>query len=118
MRLALRIARAATDRDGDSFSARFGGGDCDDERADVYPGAEDIPGNNVDENCEGGDAVATAQDEASAPVAKLADGNGDGDAKADSKLRAGGAAETAAETAAAPAAGSPRGVFKGNILIV
>ena len=38
LRLALRIARAATDRDGDGFSARFGGGDCDDRRADVYPG--------------------------------------------------------------------------------
>src|SRR5450432_34446 len=119
MRLALRIARAATDRDGDSFSARFGGGDCDDERADVYPGAEDIPGNNVDENREGGDAIATGQDEASAPVAQGpdgdGDGDGDGDAKADSKLRASGAAEPAA----APAAGgSPHGVFKGNILIV
>ena len=38
MRLALGIARAATDGDGDGYSARFGGGDCDDRRADTYPG--------------------------------------------------------------------------------
>ena len=27
-------------------------------RADVYPGAEDVPGDGIDENCEGGDAKA------------------------------------------------------------
>jgi len=60
----LSIARRLTDHDGDGFSARFGGGDCDDTRADVYPGAEDIPGDGIDQNCEGGDAkpvAATAQ---------------------------------------------------------
>jgi arylsulfatase A-like enzyme len=84
MRLLLGAARRATDHDGDGFSARFGGGDCDDTRADVYPGAEDIPGNGVDENCEGGDAKpsaataaagSTATDAAPiAPVAPRADG--------------------------------------------
>ena len=58
LRLLLGAARRATDSDGDGFSARFGGGDCDDTRGDVYPGAEDVPGNGVDENCEGGDAEA------------------------------------------------------------
>ena len=29
-------------------------------RGDVYPGAEDVPGDGVDENCEGGDAKASA----------------------------------------------------------
>ena len=43
MRLLLGAARRATDGDGDGFSARFGGGDCDDRRGDVYPGAEDRP---------------------------------------------------------------------------
>jgi arylsulfatase A-like enzyme len=84
MRFLLGIARRATDGDGDGFSARFGGGDCDDTRGDVYPGAADAPGNGVDENCEGGDAKAsagaTAADDAGksadaiAPVAPRADG--------------------------------------------
>ena len=57
----LLAPRAAlTDHDGDGFSARFGGGDCDDRRADVYPGAEDVPGDGVDQNCEGGDAKPAA----------------------------------------------------------
>ena len=60
MRLALAAARALTDGDGDGYSARFGGGDCDDRRGDSYPGAEDVPGDGVDQNCEGGDATALA----------------------------------------------------------
>jgi len=56
----LATARRLSDRDGDGFSARFGGGDCDDTRADVYPGAEDIPGDGIDQNCEGGDARPVA----------------------------------------------------------
>jgi len=58
---ALKLARRATDRDGDGYSALFGGGDCDDSRADVYPGAEDIPGDGIDQNCEGGDAPLVAE---------------------------------------------------------
>ncbi|HXJ20329.1 MAG TPA: sulfatase-like hydrolase/transferase, partial [Polyangia bacterium] len=60
MRALLGVARRATDRDGDGFSAKFGGGDCDDTRADVHPGAEDIPGDGIDQNCEGGDAQPVA----------------------------------------------------------
>lgn len=68
LKFALKVARRATDRDGDGYSALFGGGDCDDTRADVYPGAEDIPGDGIDQDCEGGDAplVAPAA-EATAP---------------------------------------------------
>jgi choline-sulfatase len=91
-RALLGIARRVTDRDGDGFSARFGGGDCDDRRADVYPGGEDIPGDGVDQNCEGGDAKAVA----------------------------GADRPTAAAPAEAPLAPiKPRDdAFKGNILIV
>jgi choline-sulfatase len=76
LKLALKVARQLTDRDGDGYSALFGGGDCDDHRADVYPGAEDIPGDGIDQNCEGGDAVASveagsAEPAPAAPAAKL-----------------------------------------------
>lgn len=27
--------------------------DCDDQNADIYPGAADLPGNTVDEDCDG-----------------------------------------------------------------
>jgi choline-sulfatase len=72
LKLVLRIARKATDHDGDGYSALFGGGDCDDHRADVYPGAEDIPGDGIDQNCEGGDAPLVAEagtEEESSPAA-------------------------------------------------
>jgi arylsulfatase A-like enzyme len=70
LRFGLSVARKLTDHDGDGFSTRFGGGDCDDTRADVYPGAEDAPGDGIDQNCEGGDAkaVAAAPDEAPGPA--------------------------------------------------
>jgi arylsulfatase A-like enzyme len=71
LKFALKLARKATDHDGDGYSALFGGGDCDDSRADVYPGAEDIPGDGIDQNCEGGDAplVVEAAETDTSPVA-------------------------------------------------
>ncbi len=71
IKLALKVARKVTDRDGDGYSARFGGGDCDPKRADVYPGAEDIPGDGVDQNCEGGDAPVVATASPESPEADL-----------------------------------------------
>jgi hypothetical protein len=42
------------DVDGDGYQAsRFGGADCDDNDPAIRPGALDIPGNAVDENCDG-----------------------------------------------------------------
>jgi hypothetical protein len=90
LKFALKLARQATDRDGDGYSALFGGGDCDDTRADVYPGADDIPGDGIDQNCEGGDAPLPA------PVATTAD-----DAKPTE-----------------PAQAAKAGAFSGNILII
>ncbi len=46
----------AIDRDHDGYSPLFGGGDCDDGDPHHNPGAVDLPGNNVDENCSGADA--------------------------------------------------------------
>jgi arylsulfatase A-like enzyme len=53
----LALLRRATDRDHDGYSAFFGGGDCDDRDPKINPGADDVPGNGIDEDCSGGDAT-------------------------------------------------------------
>ncbi len=61
--LAKRLVgpfRKLGDADGDGVSRLFGGGDCDDANAAVHPGAEDVPGNGVDEDCSGADDVAVS----------------------------------------------------------
>ena len=40
------------DRDGDGFSSYY---DCDDANSTIYPGAPDIPGDGIDQNCNGVD---------------------------------------------------------------
>ena len=49
-------ATAVVDVDGDGVVA---GVDCDDTRAAIRPGARDVPGNKIDEDCAGGDARAS-----------------------------------------------------------
>jgi hypothetical protein len=66
-RLLLGSARQLTDRDHDGYSALFGGGDCNDHDPAIHPGAVDIPGNGIDENCEGGDAKVVAAPAQTAP---------------------------------------------------
>jgi arylsulfatase A-like enzyme len=90
LRLLARVARVVSDGDGDGHSARFGGGDCDDGRADTYPGAEEVAGDGVDQNCQGGDATASA----AAPAAG------------------------AAEPPPAPVVRRAGDAFKGNLLII
>jgi arylsulfatase A-like enzyme len=62
----LRLYARLTDRDGDGHSFAFGGGDCDDSRARVYPGAPDAEGDGVDADCFGGDGTP--------PIAPFGDG--------------------------------------------
>jgi choline-sulfatase len=66
---SLKLLRRATDRDGDGFAGKFGGGDCNDSDARVNPTADETPGNGVDEDCSGGDESAAAPSAAEEPAA-------------------------------------------------
>ena len=46
------------DLDADGFSPLFGGNDCDDDDPDVNPGAADLPGDGIDQDCSGSDRLA------------------------------------------------------------
>jgi choline-sulfatase len=54
----IGLWRSVLDFDRDGASRVLGGGDCDDLDASRYPGAVDIPGDGIDQDCDGVDAVA------------------------------------------------------------
>jgi arylsulfatase A-like enzyme len=58
--ISLALLRKATDHDHDGFSAKFAGGDCNDNDKRINPNAIDIPGNGIDEDCSGADTPAPA----------------------------------------------------------
>ncbi len=63
----LPVARKLTDGDGDGFARAFAGGDCDDADPAIHPGALDVPGNGIDEDCSGRDAQLVELDEPAEP---------------------------------------------------
>ncbi|MBW2276988.1 MAG: sulfatase [Deltaproteobacteria bacterium] len=67
-RRLLAVARGLFDRDGDGVATAFGGDDCDDADPDRWPGAQDVPGNGVDEDCSGEDAAPLAIEPPAAPA--------------------------------------------------
>ncbi len=46
-----------TDRDRDGSGSHFGGRDCDEGDPGIHPGAFDLPGDGVDQDCDGADGV-------------------------------------------------------------
>ncbi|HEU4731220.1 MAG TPA: sulfatase-like hydrolase/transferase, partial [Kofleriaceae bacterium] len=52
----VRMWRQLVDLDRDGVSALLGGGDCDDRDPAIHPGAHDVPGDGVDQDCDGHDA--------------------------------------------------------------
>ncbi len=71
-KLLLPRWRKLGDADGDGVSRLFGGGDCNDADPSVRPGADDLPGDGVDQDCSGQDAAEVSFEPAPAPLAKPA----------------------------------------------
>ncbi|HEY0711756.1 MAG TPA: sulfatase-like hydrolase/transferase [Polyangia bacterium] len=55
---ALARVRPALDFDRDGFAGLLGGGDCNDDNANVYPRAQDWPEDGIDQDCDGRDVRA------------------------------------------------------------
>ncbi len=70
-KVALRLALALGDRDGDGHAARwFGGADCADSDPSRHPLARERPGDGRDDNCNGSEALpAPHRTSAAAPAA-------------------------------------------------
>lgn len=56
------ILKTYFDQDHDGFYSFFGAGDCNDHAPNINPLSEDIPDNNIDEDCNGFDAKSILSD--------------------------------------------------------
>jgi len=54
------LSACATDADGDRYSPPD---DCNDDDASVYPGADELPGDGIDSNCDGADNPILGDDD-------------------------------------------------------
>lgn len=60
-RAVMQSAQQLVDFDNDGVSPLYGGGDCNDFDPNVYPGADEIPDNGIDDNCLAGDYKTASQ---------------------------------------------------------
>ena len=67
-RIVVRVLAAQLDGDGDTYSAFFGDGDCAPSDPLRNPGAFDVPGNGVDDDCFDGDRAVDAVDPFAPPA--------------------------------------------------
>ncbi len=65
----LGALEAWTDRDHDGAGAHFGGFDCDEGDPKRHPGAVEVPGDGVDQDCDGVDPARPRPTRAKAPAA-------------------------------------------------
>jgi arylsulfatase A-like enzyme len=67
-KIALAALRKRSDHDHDGYARSFAGGDCDDRDPRRNPGAVDVPGNGIDEDCSGSDEPLSVVAPNSVPV--------------------------------------------------